>query len=64
MLFVLSNSGIKLYRNLRQNQYINIKLEFVRHTIIAIIVAIFSIVASFIEIYISTNILFFLKNFL
>ncbi len=63
-LLILSDSGIKLYRNLRQNQYMNIKLEFLRHTVIALIIILFAIMASFIEIYISTNFLIFFKEIL
>lgn len=63
MLFVLSNSGIKLYKNLRQDKYVNIKLELIRHTIIMLITLIVAIVASFVEVYISTNFLIFFKKF-
>ena len=63
MIFLLSESGIKLYQNLKQNHYVNIKLEFIRHTIILLITAVIAIVASFIEVYGSTNFLIFFKNF-
>lgn len=60
---MLSESGIKLYKNLKQSQYVNIKFELVRHTIIALIASVVAIVASFIEVYASTNFLIFLKEF-
>lgn len=64
MLFILSDSGIKLFKKLRQNQYVDIKLEFIRHTVIALIAVVFAVISSFIEIYISTNFLFFFKEIL
>ena len=64
ILFILSDSGIKLYKKLRQSQYVNLKLEFMRHTAIALITVVFSVISSFIEIYISTNFLLFFKEFL
>ncbi len=63
MIFMLSNSGIKLYKNLRQDKYVNMKVEFLRHTIIMLITLVVSIMASFIEVYISTNFLIFFKKF-
>ncbi len=64
MILILSDSGIKLYKNVKQNQYMNLKLQLIKHTVIAILVAIVAIICSFIEVYISTNSLFFLKKFL
>lgn len=64
MLFILSDSGIKLFKKLRQNQYVDIKLEFIRHTVIALIALVFAVISSFIEIYVSTNFLFFFKEIL
>lgn len=63
MIFMLSNSGIKLYQNLKQDKYVNMKLEFIRHTVILLITLVVAIVASFIEVYISTNFLIFFKKF-
>lgn len=64
MIFILANSGIKLYRNLKQDKYVNLKIEFLRHTVIMLITIVVSIIASFVEVYISTNFLIFLKEFL
>ena len=61
--FILCESGIKLYNGIRKH-CINLKLEVVRHTIIMVISSIVVIIASFIEVYISTNFLIFLKEFL
>lgn len=63
-IFMLSNSGIKLYRNLRQNKYVNMKIEFVRHLLFMLLVLALAIVSSFIEVYLSTNFLYFFKDFL
>lgn len=64
MLFILSESGIKLYKNLKYDKYVNIKLEFLRHTVIMMITLVVAIVASFIEVYGSTNFLIFFKKIL
>ena len=60
-LFILAESGIRLYRVISKNR-INLKTEVIRHSIVMIFSSILSIVASFFEIYISTNLLLFLKN--
>lgn len=58
-------AGIKLYKHImKEKNRNNVKLELIRHTIISIIVLIIMIVASFIEIYISTNLMLFFKDFL
>lgn len=62
MIFILSESGIRLYKNLKQDVYVNMKKEFLRHTVIALITLVVSIISSFIEIYISTNFLIFFKE--
>lgn len=61
---MLSISGIKLYQKLKLDKYVNMKIEFIRHTIILLITLVISILASFIEVYLSTNFLLFLKDFL
>ena len=61
--FILSESGIKLYNGIRKH-CINLKLEVIRHTIIMLICAVIVIIASFIEVYFSTNLLIFFKDFL
>ena len=63
-IFMLSNSGIKLYRNLRQNKYVNMKFELIRHLLFMLAVLKIAIVSSFIEVYLSTNFLCFFKDFL
>ena len=62
-IFLISNSGIQLYLNIKRN-CVNLKLELLRHLIIMLISLGLSILASFIEVYISTNFLIFLKDFL
>ncbi len=62
-IFLIANSGIQLYLNIKRN-CVNLKLELLRHLIIMLISLGLSILASFIEVYISTNFLIFLKDFL
>ena len=54
----LAVSGMRLYNSIMQDRRKeNIKLEIVRHTIFAIFILILFVSASFIEVFISTNIL-------
>ena len=62
-IFLIANSGIQLYLNIKRS-CVNLKLELLRHLIIMLISLGLSILASFIEVYISTNFLIFLKDFL
>lgn len=64
MIFILSVSGINLYQNIKKNKFGNLKREFLKHMIILGFSIVVSIICSFIEVYISTNILIFFKNFL
>ena len=64
VLFIISDSGIKMYKNLIKNRFLNIKTEFFRHTIIMLISLVFVILASFIEVYVSTSFLIFFKEIL
>lgn len=60
-----SVSGIKLYKHIMKDKdKNNIRIEIVRHTILSIFSLIAIIIASFIEIYISTNLLIIFKDFL
>ena len=63
ILFLLSESGIKLCNEIQKNRN-NIKRELLRHFIIFIICIAFSIVSSFIEVYFSTKLLIFFKEIL
>ena len=57
-ILALAVSGFKLYKSIVKNSAKeNIKLEIVRHTIFSLIMLIVMIVASLIEVFISTNIL-------
>lgn len=62
-MFILAESGIKVYIRIMKNN-VNIKKELIRHLIIMLIMLAFSVVSSIVEVYISTNLLFFFKNFL
>lgn len=64
VLFIISDSGIKMYKNLMKNRFMNIKTEFLRHTIIMLISLVFVTLASFIEVYVSTSFLIFFKEIL
>ena len=64
IMFILSEKGIKLYRNLKKNKFSNIKTELFAYLLILAISILFSMIASFIEIYISTNFLIFFKEIL
>ena len=61
----LAVSGMKLYKSIMQDRRKeNIKLEIIRHTLFAIFILILFILASLIEVFISTNILkYFIKYF-
>ena len=62
-IFLIANSGIQLYVNIKRNS-VNLKVELLRHSLIMLISLVLSVIASFIEVYISTNFLIFLKDFL
>ena len=62
-VFILSVSGISLYKSImKDRRKENIKIEIYRHTILSFIMTIVLVISSFIESYISSNlILFFIK---
>ena len=62
-IFLIANSGIQSYVNIKRN-IVNLKVELFRHSLIMLISLVLSVIASFIEVYISTNFLIFLKDFL
>lgn len=62
-IFLIANSGIQLYVNIKRN-IVNLKVELFRHSLIMLISLVLSVIASVIEVYISTNFLIFLKDFL
>lgn len=62
-IFLIANSGIQLYVNIKRN-IVNLKVELFRHSLIMLISLVLSVIASIIEVYISTNFLIFLKDFL
>lgn len=64
-MFALAVSGIKLYKSvIKDKRRENIKIEILRHTLFSLIILIFMIVASFIEVYISTNFFINIFNFI
>lgn len=62
-IFILAESGIKLYSRITKNTT-NIKQELIRHTVIMLIVVMMMILSSVLEVYFSTNLLIFFKNFI
>ena len=57
-IFALAISGIKLYKSImKDKRKENIKLEIARHTIFSLFITLLLIIASFIEVYISSNLL-------
>jgi len=57
-ILALGVSGIKLYKSIiKDKRTQNIKLEIARHTIFSVFVSVLLIVASFIEVYVSSNLL-------
>ncbi len=57
-LLALSGSGIRLYKTIAKDRKINnIKTEICKHTLFCIIILTLLIMASFIEVYISSNLL-------
>lgn len=65
VLLVLSVSGIKLYKSImKDKRRENIKLEIIRHTVVSIIGLIFLVLATIIEVYISSSLLTMSLKFL
>ena len=62
-LFLIAENGIKLYKGI-YTRCINLKEEVIRHTVIMLITIMLSIFASLTEVYISMNLLIFLKEIL
>ena len=56
--FIIAENGIKLYKGIYK-KCINIKEEFIKHTIALFITSGIAILSSFIEVYCSTNLLLF-----
>ncbi len=61
--FILSESGIKLYKGICKHN-IDLKVEVIRHSIVMLISLFLVIISSFTEVYISTNLIIFLKDFI
>lgn len=62
-IFILAESGIKLYTRITK-QCVILKHELLRHTIIMLISLIMVTASSLVEVYLSTNLLIFFKNFM
>ena len=64
-LFFIAVSSTKLcYAIMKNRTKENIKLELIRHSILAVIATLFFMLSSLIEVYISTNLLTFIKKYI
>lgn len=64
-ILATSVSGMKLYKSIiKKRERENVKIEFIRHTILCAIIAITLLVASLVEVYISTNLSKFVVNYI
>ena len=64
-MIAIAVSGMKLYASIaKDKRKENIKLEVVRHTIFSICMCIGLVIASFIEAYVSSNLMMMLANYL
>ena len=64
-MFLLTISGIKLYKSvIKDKRKENIKIEILRHAIFCVLILIFMIFASFVEVYISTNFFIYISKFI
>ena len=61
--FIIAENGIKLYKGIYK-KCINLKEEVVRHSIIMLITIMVSTFSSLVEVYVSMNLLIFLKEIL
>lgn len=63
-IIALAVSGIKLYKSIiKDKRHENIKIEIIRHTLFSVFILIILVFASFIETYMSTNLLRFFKEY-
>ena len=61
----LAVSGMKLYKSIMQDRRReNIKIEIIRHTLCAIFILVMFIIASIIDVYISTRTMIYSINYL
>lgn len=64
-LFALAVSGIQFYRTImKEKKKENVKQEFYRHTLFCLILTVGLILSSFVEVYVSTNLLSLCGNYL
>ena len=62
-IFMLAESGVKFHSRIMKSN-VNIKIEFIRYTIIMLIAMLFAVISGIVEVYVSTNLLIFLKKFI
>lgn len=64
-MFSICISGIRLYKSIMKNKNRdNIKIEILRHTIFCTIMLLFMVVASFVEVYLSSNLCIILLKYI
>ena len=65
VILATSVSGMKLYKSIVKNrERENVKIEFIRHTVFCTVMATVLLIASLIEVYISTNLSKFIVNYI
>ena len=65
VIFAISVSGIKLYKSIiKDRRKENIKIEICRHTFFSLIMSIGLIISSFLEAYVSSNLVIFVSQWL
>ena len=65
VILATSVSGMKLYKSIVKNrERENVKIEFIRHTVFCTVMATALLIASLIEVYISTNLSKFIVNYI
>ncbi len=64
-IFIIAVSGIKLYKSImKDKRKENIKMEIYRHTITSIVIGVISVCSSLVEVYLSSNIVFFVIKYI
>lgn len=65
VILATSVSGMKLYKSIVKNrERENVKIEFIRHTVFCTVMVTVLLIASLIEVYISTNLSKFIVNYI
>ena len=64
-IFIIAVSGIKLYKSImKDKRKEKIKIEIYRHTITSVVIGVILIFSSLVEVYLSSNIVFFIIKYI